>query len=174
MNFLRKIGGWFYKDTRMVIRTGDKLIKGDKLYEVRMATIDPESKNTYHIDETTTAKDFPDMTGSYGIHISEDIIEDFMSIFDNFFGSEMDVSSQCQQITKDKGNYVGCSIGVAVNNPTIGYPYAIVIDGATGQSQRNNFYADEVHDFVLSDGRVVRVTRLQDSDVKEFRVDLDQ
>lgn len=172
MSILKKVAGWFYKDTRMVIRTGNKLINQSKLYEVRMATIDPENKNTYHLDKNSTARDYPDMTGSYGIHISEDIIDDFMNIFNNLFGQEMDVSSQCQWID-ERGDSIGSSIGIAVNNPTVGYPYAIVIDGKTGLSYRNNFYADEVHQFPLDDGRIITVTRLEDSDVKEFRVELD-
>ena len=173
MNLVKLIRGWFYKDTRMVIRNGNSLIQQNKTYQIKIATIDPENKNTSYIDKNSTIRDFPDMTGSYGIHINTDPIDDFMSIFDSLFGSEMDVSSEAQQVDS-KGNYLGSSIGIAVNNPTVGYPYAIVIDGSNNNTtQSNNFYENEVHDFVLSDGRVVRVTRLEDSDVKEFRVDVD-
>lgn len=172
MSFLKKVHGWFYKDTRMVVRTGSKLVSDKKLYEARMATIDPENKQTYYLDENSTVQNYPDMTGSYGIHINTDPIDDFMSIFDSFFGQEMDVASQAQMVNS-RGDYIGVQIGISVNNPTIGYPYAEVVDGATKLKYTHNFYADESYDFVLSDGRVVRVTRLEDTDVKEFRIDLD-
>lgn len=170
MNILDKtIGAWFRKDSRIVVRNGQSIIDNGKFYSVRMASYDPQEKTSSVIDKDTTVTTFPDMQGCVGVSPSLDWVSDIVEGIDSW--AEMDVYARCQQVT-DRDDNIGEAILVSVFNPTVGCPYAYI------QTSGGFFYCatldeNKAVDLMLTDGRSMRIAREGDSDVKEWRVDVD-
>lgn len=160
---------WLRKDSRLLIRNGQGIIEGNKFYSIRMATPDPETKTSSVIDKDTNVTNFPELTGCDDVSISTDWISDIIQGIDSWVS--MDVYSRCQQVT-DRGDNIGEALLVSVFNPTVGCPYCIIqTTGGFYWSQA----LDENHSIgvLLKDGRSLTVYRDSDSDVKEWKVDVD-
>lgn len=160
---------WFRKDSRLVIRNGQGIIDGNKFYSVRMATPDPETKTSSVIDKDTNVTNFPELTGADDVTISLDWIQDIIQGIDSW--TEMDVYSRCQQVT-ERGDNIGNALLVSVYNPTVGWPYFIFQD-TDGFYFSKSLDQNQGVDFMLKDGRTISVHRESDSDVKEWKVDIE-
>jgi len=164
-----KYTAWLRKDSRIVVRNGQSLIDGNKFYSIHMATPDPETKTSNVIDKSTDVTNFPELSGCDDVTISTDFISDIISGIDNWF--DMDVYARCQQVN-DRGDNIGEAILVSVFNPTVGTPYAY-IQTSGGFSYCATLDENKAVDLMMTDGRSVRIAREGDSDVKEWRVDVD-
>jgi hypothetical protein len=160
---------WLRKDSRIVVRNGQGLINGNKIYSVSMASPDPETKTYNVITKDTNVTNFPELSGCDDVTISTDFISDIIAGIDNWF--EMDVYSRCQQVD-DRGEPIGEAILVSVFNPTIGCPYAY-IQTTGGFFYQATLYENHSVDLMMGDGRTMRITRDSDSDCKEWKVDVD-
>jgi hypothetical protein len=169
IDIFNRYTAWLRKDSRLVVRNGQGIIDGNKFYSVRMATPDPESKTSAVIDKDTNVTNFPELTGCDDVSISLDWIQDIIQGIDSWFS--MDVYSRCQQVT-DRGDNIGEAILVSVFNPTVGCPYCI-IQTSGGFYWSQSLYEGHSVGVLLEDGRCFTVTRENDSDVKEWRVDIE-
>ena len=167
--FIDRYADWFRKDSRLVIRNGQGIIDDNKFYSVHLATPNPQTNTASVIDKDTNVTNFPELTGNNDADISLDWIQDIINGIDSW--TSMDVYSRCQQVT-DRGDNINDAILVSVYNPTIGCPYCIIqTSGGFYWSQSLN----EGHSVgvLLKDGRCFTVTRDNDSDVKEWKVDIE-
>lgn len=165
----KKLMAWLRKDSRMVIRNGESLIANNKFYNIHLATPNPQTKAAYTIDKNTDVTNFPELTGNNDADISLDWIQDIINGINSWVS--MDVYARCQQVD-DRGNNIGEAVLVSVYNPTVGCPYCIV------QTSGGFYYSASLNenkglDLMMSDGRTFRVYRDSDTDVKEWKVDVD-
>lgn len=159
---------WLRKDSRVVIRNNPDW-PASTFYSIRMATPDPETKTSAVINKDTNVMTFPELTGCDDVTISLDWLQDIIQGIDNWV--DMDVYARCQQVT-DRGDNIGNGLLVSVINPTIGCPYFIFQD-TDGFYYSASLDENKGVDFMLKDGRSISVHREGDSDVKEWRVDVD-
>ena len=164
-----RLFGWLTKDSRILVRNGQSIIDNNKFYGIRLATPNPETKTSSVIDKNTNVTDFPDLSGDNDVTISLDWIQDIVDGIDSW--ESMDVYARCQQVT-DRAENVGEAILVSVNNPTIGEPYCIV-QTTDGFYFKHAFDENKGVDVMLKDGRCVRVYRDSDTDLKEWKIDVD-
>jgi hypothetical protein len=167
--FVDTYAGWFRKDSRLVIRNGQGIIDGNKFYSVHMATPNPQTKTSAVIDKDTNVTNFPELTGDNDADISLDWIQDIINGIDSW--TSMDVYSRCQQVT-DRGDNINEAILVSVYNPTIGCPYCTI------QTSGGFYWSQSLDEntgvgVLLKDGRSFSVRRNGDSDVKEWKVDIE-
>lgn len=168
-NYFNRYTAWLRKDSRLVVRNGQGIIDGNKFYSIRMATFDPETKTSNVIDKDTNVTNFPELTGCVGVDPSTDWISDIVQGIDSWV--EMDVYARCQQVT-DRGDNIGEAVLVSVFNPTIGCPYCI-IQTSGGFYYSQSLYEGHSISLMMTDGRTMTVTRDSDSDVKEWKVDVE-
>lgn len=170
VKFFNRYTAWLRKDSRIVVRNGQGIIDGNKFYSIHMATPDPQTKTASVIDKDTNVTNFPELSGCDDVDISTDWIQDIVNGIDSWFS--MDVYSRCQQVT-DRGDDIGEAVLVSVFNPTIGCPYAYIQTSA-GFFYKATLYENQAVDLMLpQSGRTFRIARDSDSDVKEWKVDVD-
>ena len=104
-----------------------------------------------------------------GVDPSLDWLSDIVQGIDSW--SEMDVYARCQQVT-DRGDNIGEAVLVSVYNPTVGCPYCIV-QTSDGSYFEQALYEGHSLGVFLKDDRCITVTRDSDSDVKEWKVDVE-
>jgi len=166
---INRFSGWLTKDSRILVRNGQSIIANNKFYSIHLATPNPETKTSSILDKDTNVTNFPELSGNDDINISDDWIQD---IIDGIVGWEsMDVYARCQQVT-DRAENIGEGILVSVNNPTIGTPYCIV-QTTDGFYFKDTFRQNKGLDVILKDDRCVRVYRDSDTDLKEWKIDVD-
>lgn len=168
MRLFNRYTAWLRKDSRLVIRNGPDW-DDNKFYSIRMATPDPETKTSNVIDKNTNVTNFPELTGCDDVTISTDWIQDIIQGIDSWV--DMDVYSRCQQVDS-RGENIGEAFLVSVFNPTIGCPYCI-IQTSDGFYWSQSLYEGHSVGVILKDGRCMTVTRDNDSDVKEWKVDVE-
>lgn len=154
------------KSSRLVVKPG-RTIKNTS-YTVNMATISPRADLSAKINSRT--KNFPELTGTYGFWPSFDAFKDLWNAIWQISGGNMDVVASLQQT--DKLGAIEKEVECAVNNPTIGYPYAVFYDSVNNNSVRFNLYENESQSFTDSTGTVYTITRQNDSDYKEFLLEV--
>lgn len=164
------IGDWFRKDSRILVQNGQTLIDNSKFYNIKMATPNPQTRIDTVIDKTTNVTDFPVLSGNNSGDISSDPFADILSAIDTIFS--MDVYARCQQVD-DRGTNINEGILVSVYNPTIGCPYCVV-QTTSGFLYIKSLNENSGLDVMLADGRIMTVYRGNDSDVKEWKVNVDQ
>lgn len=169
VKLFNKYTAWLRKDSRLVVRNGQSLIDGNKFYSIHMASPDPEAKTASVIDKNTDVTTYPELSGCDDVTISLDWLQDIIQGFDSWF--EMDVYARCQQVD-DRGENIGEAILVSVFNPTVGCPYAY-IQTSGGFFYQATLIENKSVDLMMGDGRTMRITRDSDSDVKEWKVDVD-
>lgn len=169
MNILKKIKAWLRKDSRILVRNGQGIIDNSKFYNIKMATPNPQSTTANVIDKNTNVTNFPELSGNNDGDISGDWIQDIISGISSL--SSMDVYARCQQVD-DRGNNIGEAVLVSVYNPTIGCPYCIV-QTTGGFYYSKSLTENTALDLMMTDGRTMRIFRDYDSDVKEWKLDVD-
>lgn len=169
VRYFNRYTAWLRKDSRLLVRNGEGIIDGNKFYSIRMASFDPEQKTSNVIDKDTNVTNFPELTGCVGVSPSTDWIADIVEGIDSWV--EMDVYARCQQVDS-RGNNIGEAFLVSVFNPTIGCPYCIV-QSSDGFYFSQSLYEGHSLGVILSDGRTMTVYRDSDTDVKEWKVDVE-
>ena len=143
--------------THMVLKPGEKI--GYDVYDIILRTVDTSQetkmdRHTNQLEITGTYGFWPDIPGP-GF-----IIKALWELIASF-GGRMDV------VATNRTN----DVAISINNPTIGYPYAVFVEWSTGRRERHNYYADESFAHTDSNGRVYAITRHEDSEqCKEWTV----
>ena len=138
------------KPSRMVLKPGKNI--GNDEYDLILSTVDTSvetklNKTTKEIDITGTYGFWPTIPGP--VFVIKALWDLLMS-----FGGRMDV------VVTNRAN----DIAISINNPTIGYPYAVFVEWSTNRSERHDYYVNESFEHTDSHGRVYTITRHEDSE----------
>ena len=142
------------KPTHMVLRPGKHI--GNDEYDVILNTVDTSVETK--MDKTTKTLE---ITGTYGfwptIPGPTFVITALWDLLMSF-GGRMDV------VATNRTN----DVAISINNPTVGYPYAVFAESSTNRSERHNYYADELFQHTDSKGRVYTIIRHEDSETDGY------
>lgn len=165
---------WFYKDSRLTITKQPTMPDGGygvASVNVNMLTISPyeEKVVTLKDDQSIT------MSGTYGLS-PFDIFNPFKTNSNIAWllmyqqGLLKDVSAEVQRAGSDP-------ILVTVNNPQVGYPYAVIYDNPVFAvipynfaGTRFNLDEGETVNWTSSTGISLTIRRDNDTDCKEFKI----
>jgi hypothetical protein len=170
----KTLKNWFYKDSRLTITKNPTMPDGGyghSSVDVNMLTINP------YEEKSVTLKDNQSITmnGSYGLSPFE-IFNPFKTNSNIAWlmmyqkGLLKDVSAEINKSGHDP-------ILVTVNNPQVGYPYAIIYDNPIAAvlpygvgGTRFNLDEGESAIWTSAKGLSLTITRVNDTDCKEFKI----
>ena len=173
IRIFNRLTAWMRKDTDVMIRNSDGW-GDDVFYQIKMATPSPENKITVYIDKNTNIMSpFPEVSGSTTVGgISTDIVADIVAGISSWV-NDMDVYVRIQKVTSH-GDAIGKALLLCFINPTVGCPWFSIQKSDDTYYREYSLYEDHgigVLD-AFDDGTCLTVTRQDDTDVKNWKIDI--
>jgi hypothetical protein len=162
----KQLTGWFLKDSRLVIKPGSH---DAAVYDVPMLTVVPMETYRFRMHKDTPENQWPQAIGTYGAVWPGSVFEPFNTVVWLLIEQQFGLKDVMAQVSAPGFN----DILIMANNPTVGYPYIIIVDCEAMKVGRFNLSEKEEQVWQDHTGRNFIVRRNSDSDYKEFIVTVD-